>query len=234
MRVEVALARLSIRKADAVVVISRSLRDEMKRDGLWTNKCRVVLSGAAEPTTDSEAPPGLQVHKPFLLSLANDYPHKRLDDLVRAWGTLRRTDLPGLILAGSVSQRRIEHQRSLVPYERRPLLQHLGTVESRPQVRWLLENAIALVITSELEAFPLTPSEAGDAGCPLLLTDIAPHREVTEGRGYYFRVGRVDELATRLNDLLDNPPPRQRWRWPITWEENAEELATLLEEIAAQ
>lgn len=234
MRIETMLAKLSIRKASAVLVISQSLREEMERDGLWTSKCQVVLSGAPVSASVGEKPDGLEGHSRFLLSLANDYPHKRLDDLVHAWSRLlQQDDPPSLVIAGGISPFRIEHQRSLVPPAHRARLLHMGAVDSPPQVRWLLENAIALVITSELEAFPLTPAEAGDAGCPLVLTDIPPHREVTENRGHYFGVGRIDDLASRIVDLLVRPPSRERWRWPVSWEQNAEELARLLEGVAS-
>lgn len=229
IRAEIALARLSLRRADAVVVISESLRAEMERDAAWSEKCTVVLGGAPPPVKASVRPPSLPEGTSFLLSLANDYPHKRLDDIVRAWGGLALAHPPSLILVGTISPQRIEHHRSLVPVDRRALLIHMGTLDDRAQIRWLLEHALAMVITSELEAFPLTPAEAGHAGCPLVLTDIPPHREVTAGRGTYFPVGDIDGLRARLVELCEQPGERQPWEWPHTWEHNAEQLATLLE-----
>jgi glycosyltransferase involved in cell wall biosynthesis len=234
IRAEISLARLSLRRADAVIVISESLRAEMERDAVWSDKCTVILSGAPQPVNAGVRPPSLPEGASFLLSLANDYPHKRLDDLVRAWSRLAAADPPSLVMVGTISPQRIEHHRSLVPVDRRPLLIHMGTMDDRSQVWWLLEHALAMVITSELEAFPLTPAEAGHAGCPLVLTDIPPHREVTAGRGIYFPVGDIDGLRARLVELCERPVERQPWEWPHTWEQNAEQLATLLETTAGQ
>jgi glycosyltransferase involved in cell wall biosynthesis len=228
-RAEIALARLSLLRADAVVVISESLRAEMERDNAWSEKCTVILAGAPPPEKAPTRPPSLHLGKSFLLSVANDYPHKRLDDLVRAWSGLTAADPPSLVMVGTISPQRIEHHRALVPADRRPLLIHMGTMDERAQVWWLLEHALALVITSELEAFPLTPAEAGHVGCPLVLTDIPPHREVTAGRGTYFQVGDIDGLRARLVELWERPVERQPWEWPHTWEQYAERLATLLE-----
>jgi glycosyltransferase involved in cell wall biosynthesis len=45
----------------------------------------------------------------------------------------------------------------------------------------LLSNARALVLASSVEGLPLTPLEALAAGTPVLLSDIAPHREILAG-----------------------------------------------------
>jgi glycosyltransferase involved in cell wall biosynthesis len=45
----------------------------------------------------------------------------------------------------------------------------------------LLSNAKALVLASTVEGLPITPLEALAAGTPVLLSDIAPHREILAG-----------------------------------------------------
>jgi glycosyltransferase involved in cell wall biosynthesis len=234
LRLEAALARHSVMKAEAVVLVSESIRQEIERDGLASSKCTVILNGGPTWGTGRARPRGLLDSRPFFLSLANDSPHKRLDDVVGAWGSVSGSDLPGLVMAGRFSTTRIAHQRSLVSPQRRPLLQHLGAVESRAEVDWLLEHATALVIASQLESFGLTALEAGALGCPLILTDIPAHREVASGHGTFFSVGHVDELRRCLEGLLDSPPARRSWLWPVSWDDNAEQLATVLESVATR
>ena len=167
LRAETALARMSIRRAEAVVVISNALLREIEHDGLAVETITVIQSGAPDHESESRPIPAVEDRGPFFLSLANDSPHKRLDDLVLAWGRIPEDGTSGLVLAGDISPSRQRYQRTLVPPRRRGALVHLGPVEDRAEVQWLLETAVALVITSELEAFPLTPAEAGSAGCPL-------------------------------------------------------------------
>jgi glycosyltransferase involved in cell wall biosynthesis len=229
---ERALAKASLKRADAVVVISAALKAEMDLDGVTSLRCTVIQSGAPDAPLKSQRPGFLPETGPFFLSLANDSHHKRLDDLVLAWGKLGAENPPALVMAGRMSAGRVSQHRALVPPPQRDALFHLGPISNRAQVQWLLENALALVITSELEAFPLTPAEAGLAGCPLLLTDIPPHREVTQGRGTYFRTRDVGALAMLLADFAEHPPDRERWCWPITWESNARQLADVLESVA--
>lgn len=231
IRLEALLARRSVRKADRVVVISRSLLSELEHDDLASSRCEVILSGAPELADHVEKPPGMVTSGPFFVSVANDYEHKRLGDLVAAWAPLPRA-APALVLAGRISADRIDDLRNLVHPDRRSDLLLLGPMAEPSQVRWLYENALAMVSTSELEACPLAPGEAGAAGCPMILSDIPPHREVSEGRGSYFPARDVAALTRSLAEACAVPPPRERWAWPMTWEQNAEQLATLLEGAA--
>lgn len=231
-RAEIALAHASVRHASAVVVISRSLFNEIAEEGLPTTNCRIILSGLPSWPAESQKPRGVGSDFPFLLSLANDYPHKRLDDLVKGWATAfgGRPDPPKLVFAGGISADRQTAHRAYVPPVHRDCLIYLGRVGNRNSVRWLLEHARAMVSTSELEGFPLTPPEAGSLGCPLLLTDIPPHREVAGENAIYFPVGDLAALAEALK-RVPTAPGKHVWHWPMTWEQNAGELAILFKEL---
>jgi len=231
LQVEAALARASVRRADGVVVISRALLAEMEKDGFTSDRCTVVQSGSPEAMPSPVPVRALEGVDRFFVSVGADYPHKRLDDVVRAWGTLMEDESSSLVIAGTIAPRRVEFQRSLVRPERRTRMFHLGHVGDRAQLRWLLENALALVSASELEAFPLTPGEAGAVGCPLILSDIPAHIEASEGRSAYFRPGDAGSLAATLDAVLIHPPDRAPWAWPVTWDMNAEQVAAVLERV---
>jgi glycosyltransferase involved in cell wall biosynthesis len=217
-----------MRRADAVVVISESLAAEIAADGLAAPDQILIRSGAPEVAEHARRPASLVGDRPFFLTLANDSPHKRLDDAVRAWGALDPAG-PRLILAGRMSEASIARHGALVPGSKADALVHLGPVRDPREVRWLLERAVALVVPSELEAFPLTPAEAGSVGCPLIISDIPPHREVTSGRGDYFGVGDIEALREAMASRMGAASEREPWTWPISWEDNAELLADVLE-----
>ena len=236
-RLQVALSRASVRSAEATVVISHSLHREMVGDGLSSDRVIVVRSGAPKWDVAAEKPSAAP-ERPFFLSLANDYAHKRLRDLVEGWSLAKsRTgdEFPGLVLVGSIASPRREQLRAVASCE--PSgdgLSFLGSVRSRSNVRWLLENCVATVATSELEALPLVPIEAGSLGTRAVLTDIPPHREVADGYATFFDVGDCDVLADRLLEVATDRIGRSPMGWPMTWDEDAHQLLEVFERAAAR
>lgn len=233
-RAKIALSRRSMRRADRVVAISEALAADVRRSlPELGGRLVVVRSGAPEWGGEAVAPPGFPLAGGHLVSLANDYPHKNLDQVVRAWATaMPGADDPALVMVGDIAADRVEAQRASVDAPQRRRLLHLGPVSDRPVVRWLLANAAAMVAPSALEAFPLTPAEAGSVGCPVILSDIAAHREVAgDDAEAYVAVGDDDALVAAIRAVVAAPPPRRRWTWDRSWDRNADELANVFEDL---
>jgi glycosyltransferase involved in cell wall biosynthesis len=85
------------------------------------------------------------------------------------------------------------------------------TVGSVPgaAIRESLGSAVALVSTSHAEGFGLPLVEAMLAGCPIVVTDIAVHREVAGDAALYFPVGDAPALARTLARIITDPQLRQ-------------------------
>lgn len=232
-KTQIALCVASVRRAGRVLAISESLRADVRRDvPAAAQRIGVLLSGAPQWTAPSRRPAAAPpTGEPFLLSVANDAPHKRLDVLVQGWAIAHRarSTRSALVLAGHVSPARAEHLQSLADGAGDLVL--LGPVADRAELRWLLEHAVAMVAAAILEAHPLTPAEAGALGCPLLLSDVAPHREVAGNHAAYFRVDDPDALATAIG-ALGSTRRDHHWMWPVTWEDNARQLAAALRGVA--
>lgn len=235
-RVRVAACRLSMSRARSIVAVSESLRAEIVADRPdLADRVTVVPLGPPTPARPPRRPAALPPEvADFLLVLANDAPHKRLDDAVAAWGRAFGDDpasAPHLVLAGMVEDRRRTSHHHLVPERLRPRLAHLGPVTDRREVTWLLGHARALVSASELESFGLTTLEAGSLGCALLLSDIPAHREVAGAHATFTPPRNVAALADALA-RTDPSPQRRPWAWPVTWEDHAERLAAVLRAAA--
>ncbi|MDP6931382.1 MAG: glycosyltransferase family 4 protein [Myxococcota bacterium] len=120
---------------------------------------------------------GLESNR-FLLFLGRLVPEKGLRLLLRAYRRAR-IDLP-LVLVGGDS-----YTRSFVNEIRD--LAGPGVILAGPRYGRardaLLTHARTLVLPSVLEGFPLAPLEAMSASTPVLLSDIAPHREILNDSG---------------------------------------------------
>ncbi len=228
-RLKTQLAHMSIRRAERVIAISNSLADDIIADiPSVAGRLTVLHSGTATWPETSERPQALKNNRPYLLCLGNDYPHKNLPVIVRAWSQAKAQhglDL-GLTIAGAVSDARRSAFEALDAQRVGPALTFLGPVTNRSEVRWLLENATALVTASSAEAFPLTPAEAGSMGCPVILSDIPPHREVAGHNTMYFSLDSHTNLVDALRGAYNMP--RARWEWHMTWHQHAQRLAEIL------
>jgi glycosyltransferase involved in cell wall biosynthesis len=234
-RARIALMRASVAKADRVVAVSQSMADLVVEDRPdLADRVVVVQDGAPvwpEPAAPLEI--GLQPGS-YLLSVAQDWPHKLLDRLVAVWSAAfaGRADAPALVMAGHVSDVVRARRAGLVEPGLRDRLVQLGAVADRAHLRWLLEHAVASVSFSALEAHPHGPAEAGALGCPLVLSDIAPHHEVTAPAGpQQVAFVALDDVEAQVEALRSPPSDRTPWTWPVTWEDNARQVAAVFDEL---
>lgn len=234
-RLKIAFSRLAVRRSDLVIVISHTLREQVKRDlPAMAHKLRLVTSGAPVWPIESVRPTASwDSGMSYFLSLANDYPHKRLDRLVKAWSVAFTgyNDFPALLLVGDLSETSRSTHRDLAGPCARQLV-HAGAVADRRQVRWLVEHAAAMVSVSVLEAHPLTPAEAGAMGCPIILSDIPPHREVARNHALYVPPDDQHALVSALRETHSSPPARTPWQWPVSWDDHARQLVDVWTEAA--
>jgi glycosyltransferase involved in cell wall biosynthesis len=195
----------------------------------------VVQDGAPTWPDAGVQPDGLGLEPgSYLISVAQDWPHKLLDRLVSVWSAAcaGRPEHPKLVMVGAVTDVVRVRRMGLVEPGLRNDLEQLGAVADRAHLRWLLEHAVASVSLSALEAHPHGPAEAGVLGCPLILSDTAPHREVTAPAGpdaVTFVV--LDDVDAQVEALRAPPTDRTPWTWPHTWADNARALGRAFDEL---
>lgn len=234
-RARITLMRASVQRADRVVAVSQSMADLILGDRPGLADRVVVVQDGAPAWPDGSEPEHLGLEPgSYLLSVAQDWPHKLLDRLVAVWSAAfaGRADAPKLVMVGQVADAARVRRMGLVEPGLRDRLVQLGGVSDRVHLRWLVEHAVASVSFSALEAHPHGPAEAGAVGCPLVLSDIAPHHEVTApaGPGQVAFVGLAD-VEAQVEALRSPPGDRTPWSWPVSWADNARQVADVFDDV---
>ena len=239
-RARAALSHRSMQRATIVVAISDSLADEITSEPALRNiALKVVRSGSPDighagtlASPDGRSPDLSVPPDPYILSVANDAPHKRLSDLAELASTpAADSDIPSTIaFVGEVSEaRRAELRAIAAPFADRLLF--LGRTGDRQFLSRLYRHAAVVVAASELEAWPLTLNEASAEGCPIVGSDIPPHREVADGHALFFPPGDIRCLRAAVRQSVAQPRPAP-WTIGRSWSNHADEIADLLRQVA--
>lgn len=153
-----------------------------------------------------EHPP---IEPPFLLQLARLHPvkqqHVALDAVAKRRDLFQAHRMRYAIVGEG--QARTDLQRQTQQLGLSGIVQLLGK-RTGAEKAWLLCNARGFVAASREEGLPNVVLEAMAAGLPIVASDIGPHRELIEdkGWGWLFATGDADDLAAKLRACLDTDP----------------------------
>ena len=179
-----ATSNLMLQATQRIVAISQNAADEISAAfGIPHEEITVVHHGveansfAYQADDDNEIWRKLRLAKPYFFSIATDFPHKNLPNLMDAYAMLRSRwrggEPPALVLAGHTSSARTDFYRTLETNAFPAGVTFLGPV-SRDQLRVLYQRAMALVFPSLYEGFGLTPLEAMATGTPVIAMRRSP------------------------------------------------------------
>ena len=141
---------------------------------------------------------GLEPGK-YFLTVARIDEQKRQLDLVAAFAQLGRIDWK-LVLVGGADYRS-GYARAVEEAARAtPGVVMLG-VQSGKSLAGLYAGAGAFVLPSSHEGQPIAVLEALSYGCPVVLSDIPPHREIGANGARYFAAGDTQALAGQLGAI---------------------------------
>lgn len=227
--------RFAMRRADAVIVISRSIERAMREKHGRTD-CHLIPNGATPPQPLSAdrkaellAELGVEDGK-YFFALCRFVPEKRLDDLVAAYAAsgCRETKL---VLAGAADFED-DYSRKLKEQAEKAGVVLEGFV-SGERLEALWGGAKAFFLPSSHEGLPVALLEAMSHGVPAWVSDIAANREVELREDRYFRVGDVDFLARKMKELDDAPAKRETFDLSrYDWERIADATMEVYREVA--
>jgi len=228
---------LTLQATQRIVAISQSAAGEIVAEfGIPNDEIAVVHHGveatwfAHRAESDLPIRRGLGLPDRYFFSLAADFPHKNLPNLLEAYATMRDRwqdgEPPDLVLAGHTSSTRAGIYPALDSDDSRSGIVFLGPV-SRSELRVLYQYALAFVFPSLYEGFGLTPLEAMAAGTPVIAMPISAVPEVVGDCALFpdglsaSSLARAMETIARDGSLRDEFRSRgldhvQKFRWEDT------------------
>lgn len=226
----------SIRAADVLLTISAATRDRLVEElpAAAPRAVVVPLATATALRAATPAPVAALDGRPFALVVGDPSPRKNLALAVRCWAAVEHRH-PEAVLAvvgppGWGVDSYGEGFDTLVRDQRIVPLGHVGD----PALRWLYENARAVLCPSLLEGFGLPAAEALTFGAPLVTSPDPALVEASAGRADHVSWEDVDGWSDALHRLLARPrPPGPTAPVGRTWAEVADETVAAVRRATA-
>lgn len=210
--------RLAARVADAIIVPSRTVRDDVQRH-LKTppDRIHVVYEAAAADYSpmdvDSARPVADRyVGGPYVLSVGSLEPGKNRARLIRAMRALRDNAIDYRLLV--VGQKAWDYEADMAPVEQLDMgdrVTFAGYVP-RADMPALYAAAAAFALPALYEGFGLPVIEAMACGTPVLTSNVSATAEVAGDAALLVDPESVDDIRHGLWRLLTDGPLRARLR----------------------
>ncbi len=200
-----AMAKRAERYADAVVVPTHAVVDELMERFSFGDRIRVIAgapSTALLPGPDAdERAERLGLPESYLICVATIEPRKAISELIEALACEEAPELP-LVLVGHQGWGGIDVEvlaaKAGLPADRVRYLGHLDDAD----LAVALSRATAAVVPSRAEGFGLAALEAMSLGVPVVHSDAPALVEVADGAGLVVEREPRDEYPRRLAEAL--------------------------------
>ncbi len=196
--------RLGTKYATEVIVISNVINAILMRKYGRVDS-HLIYNGVDEPQfcTDEAYMQELGIApRKYILSMCRFVPEKNLHHLVEAFSRINNNGYK-LVLAGDTDFED-DYSRSLKAKAKAAGVVLPGFIKGE-KLRTLLSNASCYVLPSSHEGLPIALLEAMSYKLPVVVSNIPANLEVGLPGECYFQLGEVDELAQKLQQVVDVP-----------------------------
>ena len=210
--------RFGCKFADQIIAISSGIKRHIKKE--FNKDAQLVPNGVEIPqlssNTDYIKSLGLTPNK-YFLAVGRFVPEKGLMDLISAFSRLK-TDWK-LVIAGDADHE-TEYSRDLkVKASENSQIILTGFIKGN-KLNQVFSHAGLFVMPSYHEGLPIALLEALSYGLRVLVSDIAPNKEVYLEKACYFSVGNIEALATKMQEFMN---------MPLTKEEKTKQISMVAE-----
>lgn len=220
------LVQAGARRARRVIAISEFSKTEIVRHtGISADQ--IDVTPLAAESSFSQARPEIDagIPSPYLLCVANTYPHKNVHALIEAYAAVQKNFPHHLVIVGKPRLGESLTEAAIKKLTDPTRLHRIDGV-SRERLISLYQRAALFVFPSLYEGFGLPVLEAMMAGTPVLTTRCGAIPEVGGETVDYFDPNKPGDLAARVSALLagaENKTARAQARaMAFTWAKTAE------------
>ncbi|MDP1821510.1 MAG: glycosyltransferase family 1 protein [Acidimicrobiales bacterium] len=193
-------------RAAAVVVVSQTTADRL---AALAPRASIHITPNGRTLLPPPAAPPLAGRR-YVLAVGSPVPRKGYDQLLRAVARLHGDDLL-LALVGPRGSGDPALARLAAELGLGGRFHRVESASDAELAGWYAQASV-LAAPSVDEGFSLPVVEAQGAGVPVVVTDIAVHREVAGGAAAFVPVGDADALAEAIADVLSGGPGVERRR----------------------
>jgi glycosyltransferase involved in cell wall biosynthesis len=195
-------------KSDAIITPTQFVRDDVVAyTGIGSAKVTVTLE-SADVITDQPQPFVTAESKQFIMYTGRPTPHKNLSRLIDAFALLQK-DRPELHLV-LVGKKDANYERHAAEVKAKGVPNVIFTdFIPDAQLRWLYEHCSAYIFPSLSEGFGLPGLEAMAHGAPVVSSNATCLPEVHGNAAQYFNPLDVQDMATKIAEVLDDPVLRE-------------------------
>lgn len=221
------LVKITVKKADHLIVPSRYWQDELvRRYDLKRDKISITYEGVdtkyLKPPMPRPARRGrktsnikpqtikkFNINKPFVIYTGSLYPHKNVERLVKAVKLLRTSNFKPqassitLVVACARNVFYDRFRQKIKEMNAEKFVNLAGFVPDEDLIG-LYRQAEAFVFPSLMEGFGLPPLEAMSAGCPVIVSDIPVLKEVCGSAALYFDPSDETDIAAKIKLIVGN------------------------------
>lgn len=206
------MIRRAVRRADVIVVPTRSVADELAERAPAGTRVEVIAHGVTDVFTAAEGAElpvdvsHLELPDRYILSIGTLEPRKGLEALIDAVARLHEATsrAPKLLLAGQRGWGEVDPAALARRYGAPAgAVRVLGRLPDR-ELAAVLRRSAALAAPSHAEGFGLPLLEAMSAGVPVVHSDAPAFLEVAGKAGVAVPRGDVQTLSDALRDVVED------------------------------
>ena len=208
--------RSGLKRARCVIAVSKYTKTDIERHFPFSKE-KITVTYQAASVLEREGRDFLQeekvfekyaILKPYFLYVGNAYPHKNLERLLDAFGTIRASKAY-LVLVGKKDYfyQRLERYAA----KKRVCRVIFAGELTDEELLFLYRHAVAYVFPSLYEGFGLPPLEAMAQGTPVLSSSKTAMPEILGSAARYFQPESTESIAASLRFVLKSPSFYERF-----------------------